>query len=76
MAIFEVGKIYAHNDCGFDPVQCVKRTDKSVWMKYYYGSVYRMKIRTNDDGNEWTVDTKMPKRYWDVMAIQSNHVED
>ncbi len=76
MARFEVGKHYRSNESGYDLVKCVRRTDKSVWMKYYYGSVYRMKIRTDGDGNEWTVDAQMPKRYWDALAIQAKYPED
>lgn len=73
MATFDVGKYYRSNESGYDPVLCVKRTDKSVWMQYYHGSVYRMKVRTDKDGNEWTVDTYMPKRYWDAMIIQAKY---
>ena len=74
MAVFEVENSYRHNDSGYYDVLCVKRTEKSVWMQYNHGGVYRMKVRLDEAGNEWTVDTKIPKRHWDVLTIQSKNL--
>ena len=74
---FVIGTMYGHNESGYDSVLCVKRTEKSVWMRYEFGQgkTHRMKIRYDKDGNEWTVDTKTPKSYWDLFTIQSKYPE-
>lgn len=71
---FEVGKAYRRNDGGFDPVICVKRTDKTIWVKQCYnGADWSMRVRTDKDGNEWAVDHQTQKRYRDEMTFQAKY---
>ena len=75
MAKFEVGKSYRRNDCGFDPVLCTKRTEKTVWMKAHAGDEWAMRIRHDANGDEWAIDHQVPTSYRIMMAFQAKYPE-
>ena len=61
---FEVGKSYYPQDGGYDPVEVIKRTDKSIRVKRWYdGSEWWMRIRTDSAGNEMCTDSTAPKKW-------------
>lgn len=80
MSKFEVGKRYRRNDCGFDPVLCTKRTEKTVWMfNPYSGAEWSARIRHDEDGNEWAVECHWPKSdrvIWSPVAFQAKYPEE
>ena len=60
---FVVGHVYHFADSGLDPIEIVKRTNKTVWAKYYHGGIYAMRIHHDDCGNEYIYDSKVPVSY-------------
>lgn len=64
MTMFEVGKSYYPEDRGFDPVEVIKRTDKSIKVKNWnVGSIWWMRIKKDSEGNEICIDSSMPKKW-------------
>ena len=58
---FEVGKTYGWADCGFDPFTVLSRTEKTI--KVTNGvNTWRMRIRHDEDGDEWVRDSSMGDR--------------
>ena len=64
---FEVGKYYYCTDCGFDPIAILKRTDKSIWVDNGC-STWCMRIKHDEDGNEFAVDSSSPSRWRGVFT--------
>lgn len=62
MARFEVGKTYRWADSGFDPITVTRRTEKTIWVDKY-GAQWSMRIKIDEDGNEFVVDSSMPKKW-------------
>lgn len=65
MRRFQIGAEYTCSS-GFDPVAVERRTDKTVWVRQG-GHGWQMRIRTDDDGNEYAVDTRTAgskRNYW------------
>jgi len=61
---FEIGKSYYPQDRGYDPVEVIKRTDKSIRVKRWYdGSIWWMRIRNDSKGNEMCIDSTAPKKW-------------
>ena len=71
MATFVVGKAYAWGDDGLDPITVVKRTPKSIRIKAPSGSSWMMRIRIDEDGNEYVVDSTVPKKWKDMYTCSS-----
>lgn len=76
MAKFEVGKAYSYAEGGFDPVFVVKRTDKTVWARWSSGSVYMLRVRKRDNGDEYLLESGVPKRYKDSYTIDARWEDD
>ncbi len=70
MAIFEVGKSYEMNDPGFDPITVTRRTDKTIWVTSGK-SKWKMRVRQDNDGNEFVTDSSVPKGYRDSHTYSS-----
>ena len=56
---FEVGKSYGASDPCFDPITVLKRTDKMILVTNGQ-SKWRMRLRTDADGNEYVTDSSWP----------------
>ena len=71
--VFEVGKSYECADIGFDPITIVRRTDKTVWVHNSYDPHHKWatRIKLDDCGNEYIVDTTAPKRYRSTLMWKS-----
>lgn len=70
---FEVGKSYYPQDRGFDPVKVVKRTDKSIKVERWYGgSIWWMRIKKDNKGNEFCIDSTAPKKWQFVFTYSSD----
>ena len=68
---FEVGKMYGAADGSFDPIIILKRTDKTIVVHSPTGSSWRMKIRTDDEGNEFAYDSYVPVRWRSCVYYSS-----
>lgn len=61
--VFEVGRRYEFAEIGLDPVTIMRKTEKSIWVKYYDGRTFMMRLRHDEYGNECFCDSKIPVRY-------------
>ena len=72
---FEVGKMYENADRGFDPIEIIRRTAKTVTVKHYYSDhtwhTWRMLIRIDKDGNEYLVDSTLPKSWRNLLPYSA-----
>ena len=59
---FEVGKEYFWNERGFPSITVLKRTPKMILVTNG-GHEWRMRIRLTDYGDEYVVDSLVPRRY-------------
>ena len=66
MKKFEVGHYYECGDRGFDPIKVLRRTEKSIVVTSNGVHSWRMRIKIDEDGNEYVVDSKTPKSYRDI----------
>ena len=62
--VFEVGKSYYPQDRSYDPVEVIKRTEKSILVKRWFGgSTWWMRIKKDSNGNEMCIDSSVPKKW-------------
>lgn len=75
---FEVGTSYYPQDRGYDPVKVIKRTDKSIQVtRWYGGATWWMRIKNDNEGNEFCTDSTAPKKWRFVFTYcADNPVED
>lgn len=59
---FKVGKCYEWADISYDPFQVLSRTDKTILVRNA-NHQWRMRIRTNGQGDEYVIDSSVPKSY-------------
>ena len=72
---FEVGKMYDCVGHGFDPVEIIRRTAKMVTVKPYLSNhTWRMLIRIDKDGNEYLVDSTLPKSWQRFVFYSAKRV--
>lgn len=71
MSKFVEGKEYEWAERGLDPIMAVKRTPKCIWFKTMSGSSWRLKIRIDEDGNEYVVDSTAPKKWRGMYTCSS-----
>ena len=71
--VFEVGKTYGCDDRCFDPVTIVRRTDKTVWVVVNGNNRWSARIRRDDCGNEYIIDSTRPK--WALLTWSSKWEE-
>lgn len=60
---FVVGKTYSWLDSGYDPITVISRTEKTIRVTNGH-SPWRMRIKIDDDGNEYVIDSSVPKSYY------------
>lgn len=75
---FEVGKTYEWMESSFDPIKVVGRTKKTVRVTNAFlgGKIWRMLIRTCEDGTEYVIDSSMPKSHRDEFTCYASHDEE
>ena len=69
--VFDVGHSYEANDRGFDPIKILRRTPKYVVVTTNGRHTWRMLVRIDDRGDEYVVDSSVPKKWQDVMTYQA-----
>lgn len=67
---FEVGHLYYPYDSGFDPIVILRRTEKTVWVTNG-GVKWRMRIWTDEDGNEYVTDSSVPVKWRDAFTYSA-----
>lgn len=68
--VFEVGKVYEWYQRDYGTVKIVKRTPKCVWVTNGINT-WRMKLRTDEYGNEYVVDSTVPSRWRDAFTCSA-----
>ena len=72
---FEVGKMYKNAFPGFLPIEIIRRTAKMVTVKSYFSDhTWRMLIRIDKNGDEYLVDSTLPKS-WQRFIFYSAKLE-
>lgn len=72
---FEVGKMYARAESGYDPQIVIKRTEKTIVCRNAYdksGHKFRQNIHHDDDGTEFVYDAYVPLRYRDGTVCKAS----
>ena len=70
-SVFEVGRCYTFYDSGFAPMEVLKRTDKTVWVRNE-SNAWRMRIRHDADG-EYAIDSSEPRSWSDIFTVHSKY---
>lgn len=79
MKTLEVGKLYEAMDSIYDPVRIESRTAKTatVHTEDYAGRrtsiEWRCRIHTDADGDEYIVDTSVPKQWRDIFTYSAKY---
>ncbi len=61
---FEIGKTYLPNDSGFEMIKVLNRTPKMIKVTNKdTGSIWRMRIRTDENGDEYATDSSVPRKW-------------
>lgn len=73
MKKFEVGKEYEPYQTELGPVRVIRRTEKTIWVEKVlsYGASWSMRIRIDADGNEYAIDTIVPKKWRDACTYMA-----
>ena len=64
---FEVGKSYEPYQSEYESITILRRTDKTVWVDNGQ-SKWRMKVKTDRNGNEYAVDSSVPPAWRDAFT--------
>lgn len=70
--IFEVGKEYYPCERGFDSIKILRRTEKTVWVDNGQ-SKWRMRVRKDENGNEYVIDSSVPQRWRDALTYKAEY---
>lgn len=65
--VFMVGKKYEPYQADLGTMRVVRRTDKTIWCEKDFVQ-WRMKIRTDANGNEYAVETSVPTTWRDAFT--------
>lgn len=71
MKKFEVGCIYRPLDSSFEPIKVIHRTEKTIVVVNAYHFLWRMRIRTDEDGNEYVIDSSVPYKWRGVFTYEA-----
>ena len=64
---FEVGKQYEPYQTEFEAVTVIRRTEKTVRVRTSQAE-WSMRIKTDADGNEYAVDSTVPRKWRDAFT--------
>lgn len=67
MKKFEIGRDYEPYDPSFPSIKILRRTEKSIWVTNRQ-STWMMRIKLDVDGNEYAVDSSVPKIWRDAFT--------
>lgn len=67
---FEEGKTYGWYQREYGSIKVLKRTEKMITATNG-GSTWRMKIRIDENGNEFVIDSSVPKKWQDAFTCSA-----
>lgn len=68
---FEVGKNYYPYQREYGAVKVERRTDKTIWVTNSNGVTFGMRVKTDENGNEYTIDSTVPKKWRDAFTYEA-----
>lgn len=68
---FKVGSDYEWYQREYGEIEVIKRTDKTITVMNEEGNIWRMKIRTDNEGDEFVIDTTVPERWREAFTCSS-----
>ena len=69
---FEVGKTYNAYQKEFGTITVLKRSEKSIWVRNNTGIEWRMRIKKDNLGNEFAVDSLVPRKWRDAFTYTAD----
>ena len=70
---FVVGESYYPYDRSFSPITVLKRTAKTIFVTNG-DSEWRMRIKTDRNGNEYATDSSVPADWQDVFTYTAEEI--
>ena len=67
---FQVGKAYRPYQTELDSMTVIRRTDKTIWCDTD-GVKWSMRIKKDEDGNEYAVDSSVPSHWRDAFTYEA-----
>ena len=64
---FEAGKFYESYQAEYEPILVTRRTEKTIFVKNTTAE-WKMKVRLDSNGNEYAIDTSVPKKWRDAFT--------
>lgn len=69
---FEVGKSYEAQDTGVPAIKIISRTAKTATVEDEdIHNVWKMRIKTRENGDEYMTDSKVPVRWQDCYTYEA-----
>ena len=68
---FEIGKTYDAYQREFGNITILKRSEKSIWVRNNTGIEWRMRIKKDNLGNEFAVDSLVPRKWRDAFTYSA-----
>ena len=73
MKQFQVDHFYLANESSFGGVTVERRTDRTIFVVNHNGVKFRMRIKVYKNGNEYAVDSSVPKKWRIAFTYEANH---
>ena len=76
--VFEVGKMYYREESGYDSIEVVKRTAKTITCRNAYPQIngdyhtFVHRIHVDEDGEEWVWDSGVLYRHRDSTVCKAS----
>lgn len=76
MSKFEVGKQYYAYQKEYGYITILRRTEKTIWVKNDTGIEWYMRIKHDNIGNEFVVDSCVEPKWRDSFTYSSDEVKN
>lgn len=73
MKKFQVGCKYEPYATEFEPIEVVRRTEKTIWVKNEKSVEWRMRIKTDENGDEYAIDSTVPGRWREAFTYKAEY---
>lgn len=73
MKKFEVGCKYEPYAIEFEPIEIIRRTEKTIWVKNEC-SEWKMRIKKDENGDEYAIDSSVQNKYRDSFTYKAEWI--
>ena len=70
---FEVGKEYEAYQREYGTIKIVRRTEKTIWVVTNVGIEFFMRVKIDPNGDEYAVDSTVPKKWRDAFTYRPEY---